>query len=454
MTHCIIGAGYSGLPVAKRLIELGLDVDIYERNSGFGGVWHTGLYRDAVSTSSRKMAQYPDYAMPLSYPEFPNKQQMQMYFRQYAEEFGIAPHTRFGQTVCSVTWEEKHKGSLPWRVETLCGQVNYYQGVVMATGYKQKPKLGCLQGSFTGEVLQLDEYYDASVFTDKRVLIVGCGNSACEIAVEAARVAKVCDLSIRTGNVFLPKTLFGKPLDELLNHRLLGYSAVLNPLLDAISAVIARNIPRHFRKPASSLTSMPSSSDKFLEGVGRRDISLRPGTTTSDGSSVTFTDATRSDYDLVLFCTGSDYDAPCLNRGDQVLKWDPSGPELLLNCISPTQRGLFFCGMGLTHTSAGKVQQAWGYTIARIMALDSSSSTAIADSLRNHWLIMLGVFSRRLKLVGKPEPKPRAIFETLDDIGMLNRILDSIDGKVGRPRRSKAKNQMPDYLLSMASQGK
>src|SRR5690554_8135614 len=59
------------------------------------------------------------------------------------------------------------------------------------------------------------QYKNAEVFRDKRVLVVGCGNSGADITVDAVHQAASVDLSVRRGYYFLPKFLFGKPVDTL-----------------------------------------------------------------------------------------------------------------------------------------------------------------------------------------------------------------------------------------------
>ena len=81
--HCIIGAGFSGLTVARKLKELGEAFDVIDANSGIGGLWHTGAYDSAHLVSSKLETQFEDFPMPDSYPDFPGKAQMQRYIERH-----------------------------------------------------------------------------------------------------------------------------------------------------------------------------------------------------------------------------------------------------------------------------------------------------------------------------------------------------------------------------------
>jgi cation diffusion facilitator CzcD-associated flavoprotein CzcO len=62
-------------------------------------------------------------------------------------------------------------------------------------------------------------YKSAEQFKGKRVLIIGAGNSGCDIAVDAVHYAQSVDISVRRGYYFVPKYVFGKPADTLGGKR-------------------------------------------------------------------------------------------------------------------------------------------------------------------------------------------------------------------------------------------
>ncbi|MEV0381766.1 NAD(P)-binding protein [Nonomuraea sp. NPDC050643] len=111
--HCVIGAGFSGLPVAKEMLELGDDVVIIDRNDGPGGLWHTGAYDHASIISSRRTTELPDHPMPDTYPDFPSRRQLADYLASYATVSGLDPHCRFSTTVTRV----RPGGRRRWLIE-------------------------------------------------------------------------------------------------------------------------------------------------------------------------------------------------------------------------------------------------------------------------------------------------------------------------------------------------
>ena len=70
------------------------------------------------------------------------------------------------------------------------------------------------QDSFTGEQLHVHDYREPDVLTGKRVLVLGIGNSATDIAVEASRIADKTFISMRRSAYIIPKYIRGKPTDE------------------------------------------------------------------------------------------------------------------------------------------------------------------------------------------------------------------------------------------------
>src|SRR5699024_8639664 len=94
----------------------------------------------------------------------------------------------------------------------------HFDGVLIASGTLHKPNQPTLPGTFNGRLIHACDYREPSLFDGKRVLIVGCGNSACDIAVEAVHHARSVDISVRRGYYFLPKFIGGKPSDTLGGH--------------------------------------------------------------------------------------------------------------------------------------------------------------------------------------------------------------------------------------------
>jgi cation diffusion facilitator CzcD-associated flavoprotein CzcO len=178
----------------------------------------------------------------------------------------------------------------------------------------------------------------------KRVLIVGAGNSGCDIACDAARAASKAFISLRRGYHFIPKHIFGKPADVFAatGPKLPMWAAqrVFAVLLRAIVGDITRlGLP----KPDHRLfESHPILNDQIIHHLRHGDIGVRPDVARFDGGGVVFKDGSREDVDLVILATGYDWPVPFIDRG--ILDWRDERPELYLNVFAPRDERLFIMG--------------------------------------------------------------------------------------------------------------
>src|SRR3954465_15281769 len=197
---CVIGAGGSGLAAVKNLGQYGFDVDCYERETGIGGAWnwrheHSPIYASTHLISSKPFTQFPDFPMPDDWPDYPHHSQLLGYFERYADHFGLREHIWFGTEVARVEpagdrhWEVTVRGSRGGQARTL-----RYAGVVMANGHNWSPRWPEYEGldGFRGHVLHASGYKEPAQLRGRKVLVVGGGNTGCDIAVEAAQQATAC----------------------------------------------------------------------------------------------------------------------------------------------------------------------------------------------------------------------------------------------------------------------
>ncbi|MFK7927793.1 MAG: flavin-containing monooxygenase, partial [Myxococcota bacterium] len=208
---CIIGAGPVGLAVAKALGESGVAYTHLEATDHVGGNWAHGVYETAHIISSRKTTEYPDWPMPAHWPNFPSAQQMKAYYEDFAAAHSLGQHIRFTARVTAV----RPDGS-GWSVECEGAEPEHYRGVVVCNGHHWDRVLPEWASDFSGTVLHSKDYKRPDQLRGQRVLVVGGGNSGCDLVSEAARVASGADWSLRRGYHFLPKTLLGVPTVELM----------------------------------------------------------------------------------------------------------------------------------------------------------------------------------------------------------------------------------------------
>src|SRR5262249_31960454 len=200
-------AGFCGLGVGAAFKRNGIDFEQFEATDAIGGNWSHGVYETVHIISSRKTTEYADFPMPSTWPDFPSASQMLEYLNAYADHHGLRPHIRLSTRVTRVAPENTEAET--WRVawETADGTQGerVYDGVIVCNGHHWSCRMPRYPGTFTGELLHSKHYKRPAQLEGKRVLVIGGGNSACDIAVEAARFARSAHISMRRGYWFMPK---------------------------------------------------------------------------------------------------------------------------------------------------------------------------------------------------------------------------------------------------------
>jgi Flavin-binding monooxygenase-like len=223
-TVCVIGAGASGLVAIKNLKEHGFGVDCYERETGVGGGWNwrhdrSPVYASTHLISSKPFTQFPDFPMPDSWPDYPHHAQFLGYLERYADHFDLRQHVWFGTEVVKVEPAEGDRWDVTTRSTGGYGgeRTQRYAAVVVANGHNWAPKLPAYEGldRFAGTVIHASAFQDAAQLRGRRVLVVGAGNTGCDIAVEAAQQAARCWHSTRRGYWYAPKYVLGRPADQV-----------------------------------------------------------------------------------------------------------------------------------------------------------------------------------------------------------------------------------------------
>lgn len=345
--YAIIGAGPSGLSAARALQKAGVAFDGYEASRGVGGLWdienpRSTMYESAHLISSRTTTEFAEFPMDTT-ADYPSHRTLIRYFRDFADRFGITERFRFETKVTAVARDDD--GGWMLRADGPDGPIEQrYDGVILANGTLAEPNIPAFRGTFTGELLHTSAYKSASQLTGKRVLIIGAGNSGCDIAVDAVHHAASVDMSVRRGYYFVPRYLFGKPSDTLNQGR---------PLPARIKQFVDRRVLRAFTgdpvrfgfpKPDYKLyESHPIVNTLILNHLGQGDLSIRPDIDRFDGRTVHFRDGSSSEYDLVLLATGYTLDYPFVAR--EALNWTGWSPKLYLNVFPPSFNGLYVMGM-------------------------------------------------------------------------------------------------------------
>ncbi|KQM82729.1 NAD(P)/FAD-dependent oxidoreductase [Agromyces sp. Leaf222] len=348
----LIGAGPSGLAGARALSRAGIPFHGFEAGPDVGGLWNidnprSTMYESAHLISSRTTTEFAEFPMR-STADYPSHRELLGYFGDYADEFGLRRHFSFGTRVTKVEpVDGDATGASGWLV-TSTGPggetTGEYSAVVLANGTLAEPNLPAFRGEFSGEIMHTSAYKSPKVFDGKRVLIIGAGNSGCDIAVDAVHHAASVDMSVRRGYYFVPRYLFGKPSDTLNQGRPLP--APIKQFIDkrVLQAFTGDPVRFGFPKPDYKIyESHPIVNTLILNHLGQGDLRIVPDIDRFDGSTVHFADGTSGEYDLVMLATGYHLDYPFVDRAH--LNWTKASPELFLNMFPPSFNGLFVLGM-------------------------------------------------------------------------------------------------------------
>ena len=306
--YCIIGAGACGLPVVKQFAESGIAFDCFEAEGDVGGIWNLdsphAVYGSTHLNSSKKLTRYLDFDFAEDWPVYASAAQVQDYLRAYAEEFDLYNRITFNTRVENI--ERTDQG---WLV-TIQGESKprRYDGVVAATGHHWHPSMPDYPGTFEGEVLHSHDVKSKSQLENKRILVVGAGNSAVDILDDAAHDGKAAFHSMRRTYYFFPKLLFGKPTDAVIDRvsqaplpRKFIYGLYKLGMLILIGSHERYGLP----KPDHDLfEAHPTASNTYLDHLTHGRIVPKPGVTHMEGKRVYFADETSAEFDMVIWATG------------------------------------------------------------------------------------------------------------------------------------------------------
>ena len=347
----IIGQGSSGIAAAKALHERGIEFDAYEKSDRIGGNWVFGnkngmsaAYRYLHINTSRERMQYSDFPMPPTYPDFPRHDQIAKYFDDYVDHFGFRDRIRFETGI-------ERAMRLPdgtWELTTDRGETERYGALLVANGHhwdKRWPE-PAFPGSesFEGVQMHAHDYVDNESMRDKDVVVLGMGNSAMDISVEASDVARSTYLAARRGAWIVPKYLFGKPLDTLATNPRVPFTVGGRILEKIITMHVGRPEQFGLPKPDHRLgQAHPTISGRIHDRIQHGKITPKPNIARLHGDEVEFADGTRVHADVVVYCTGYKISFPFFD--DDLISAPDNNIELFWRVFEPDIPNLAFVGL-------------------------------------------------------------------------------------------------------------
>ncbi|ABE58770.1 Dimethylaniline monooxygenase (N-oxide forming) [Chromohalobacter israelensis DSM 3043] len=379
--YCIIGAGAAGMAALKTLREEGFDVDCFEKSNRVGGHWHTD-YEALHLITPRDSSAFEDFPMPDDYPLYPSRDQVRDYLEAYARYFDLERYIRF-ETGIERIHPLGRRGESGWRVVLSNGETRYYRGVMVANGHLWDPKVPDVASNFTGKSLHSCEYNSVDDLEGK-TLVVGFGNSGCDLAVDAAQHRHDVSIVIRRGQVFQPKTLCGQPRSELsfLNELPPEQQGMLTHLLIYASLGPAERYPGLPTPETFDLDAQPPVVNTLLPyWIHHGRVKVMPGIERIEGHRVFFTDGSSDEFGTILWATGFNVRLPFIS--DELLEWQEGVPLRTAAAILPTMlESLFFVGLCAPRGPQWPVYCAQAHLIADMLRLQESGMTDLAERFR------------------------------------------------------------------------
>lgn len=345
----IIGASAAGLAAAACLQEQKVPFILLEKSSQVGAAWRNHYDRLHLHTD-RSHSQLPHLPMPKSFAKYPARADVVAYLEEYARHFGIEP--RFGQEVTAV---RPHNGG--WQVETADGRYQA-QNVIIATGYTRVPHIPTWPGQelFAGSITHSSAYKNGKPYAGQRVLVVGFGNSAGEIAIDLVENgAAEVGMAVRHPVNVIPRDYLGIPILTIgivmdkIPPKVADLLAI--PMLKtSIGDLTKYGVPKLPYGPNVQIRKdrqIPILDIGTVKLIKNGRIHIHPGLTQFNENGVVFTDGTIKPFDAIILGTGY---RPRVHEFLQdaagVLNEDgapqSSGQE--------TVPGLYFCGFYISPT--------------------------------------------------------------------------------------------------------
>ena len=345
--YCVIGAGAAGLAVAKNFKAQGIAFDVFDRHEDVGGLWgygrpYSAVYNSARLISSKTMTQYRGFPMPDNLPDYPGHEPVFAYLKSYADAFGLRDNISFSTEIHRVV-----RVGREWQVELGSGETRTYRGLVLASGMTWDPKFPEIPGKFDGDSLHSFAYKMPNMMSGKRVLVVGGGNSGCDIATDIAPYAESCFLSVRRGYHFIPRYVFGFPSDRFGELSIkMGTPIRVRQWMNQLILRFILGDPASLGLPKPDhriFESHPIINAEVLDEIRAGRVTAKTDVKSLRGDHVLFKDGSEEKLDVIIYATGYNISFPYIDS--QNLNINKATPRLYLNIFHPKYDNLFVVGM-------------------------------------------------------------------------------------------------------------
>ena len=330
----VIGAGISGLTTLKMLEDYGIEAVCFEASDRIGGNWafdnpngSSSAYRSLHIDTSKHQLSFRDFPMPEEFPDFPHHSQIKQYLDSYAEAFDLLSSIEFETRVTHAQrlpeggWELTTERTGTAAGESANHETRRFDLLVVGNGHHWDPRFADFPGEFTGEMIHSHAYidpWDPLHLMDKRILVVGIGNSAADIAVELSSkvMRNEVVLSTRSGAWIVPKYIAGKPADKYfatLPYVPYAWQRKVIQVMQPMSA----GTPESYGLPKPNhkfFEAHPTQSVELPLRLGSGDVTAKGDIDRLDGKTVYFSDGTSAEFDVMIQATGYNTTFPFFDR--------------------------------------------------------------------------------------------------------------------------------------------
>ena len=349
----IIGAGPSGITAIKNFADQGFEVTAFDRCEGVGGNWrfndpsgHSSVFETTHLISSKYTSFFEDFPLPDSASDYPSHKELLSYFNAYADHFDIRKLIKFNTEVTNCKKIDGDRWEVEWN--TLGSDeknIGEYDALVVCNGHHHKPRYPDYPGEFTGELIHSHEFKSAKPFQDKRVLVIGGGNSACDVAVETARVSKSTSISWRRGYYLIPKFMYGLPTDvQALKNRWMP-DFIRGPFTKLMLEIFqGKNEDIGLQKPDKSLNAThPTVNSELYYAVRHGKVTPHVDIERYEGNKVKFKDGKSEEFDVIIACTGFKIKHDFFDKS--LINYEEGKVPLLHKMIPADINNLYFIGL-------------------------------------------------------------------------------------------------------------
>ncbi|XP_037681297.1 putative dimethylaniline monooxygenase [N-oxide-forming] 6 [Choloepus didactylus] len=338
----IIGAGISGLASIRCCLEEGLEPTCFERSNDIGGLWKfsdhaeegkASIYQSVFTNSSKEMMCFPDFPHPDDYPNFMHHSKIQEYIKTFAQKKNLLRYIQFETLVSSVKKCPSFSVTGQWEIVTEKDgkqESTIFDAVMICSGHHVYPNLptDSFPGldKFQGNYLHSRNYKGPEAFKGKRVLVIGLGNSGCDIAVELSHLATQVIISTRSGSWVMSRVWDdGYPWDMVYITRYVSF--LRNALPSLVSDwLYVKKMNTWFKHENYGLMPLngtlrkePVFNDELPARILCGTVSIKPSVKEFTATSAVFEDGTVFEaIDSVIFATGYHYIYPFLD--DSIIK--------------------------------------------------------------------------------------------------------------------------------------